>query len=202
MERVVQGYENSTSKELLKIKLDKIDEEQKDYMLHAEKKCRRIKSGSIPFSPDSSKWIRRAQVYRSILRFHAKRISNKITLKRAARRCGILNPLSIPLSEVRARLKVCKEKCNYFRKHGQKYRNRHLKVILKISQDKGDEQAEKRILAILQGENERAHWRRRNYVMRKSYGHSAWVVSEKTDDGDSVEYVRGEGETKGVQREM
>ena len=83
-------------------------------MLHAEKKCRRIKSGRLPFSPDSSKWIRRAQVYRSILRFHSKRIKNNSTLKRSARRCRIRNPLSIPLSEVRARLKVCKEKCNYF----------------------------------------------------------------------------------------
>ena len=162
-----KAHENSTSKASLKIKLDKIDEEQKGYMIHAKKKCRHIKSGRIPFSLDSSKWIRRAQVYRSILRFHAKRIREKSTLKRAARRCGIRNPLSIPLSEVRARLKVCKEKCNYFRKHGQKYRNRHLKVRLKISQDKVDEQAEKRILAILQGEKERAHWRRLKYGMRK-----------------------------------
>ena len=106
-------HENSTSKVSLKIKLDKIDEEQKDYMLHADKKCRRIKSGRIPFSQDSPKWIRRSQVYRSILRFHAERIRNKGTLKRAARRCGIHNPLSIPLSEVRERLKLCKEKCRY-----------------------------------------------------------------------------------------
>ena len=54
---------------------------------------------------------------------------------------------------------------------------------LKISQDKGDEQAEKRILAILQGEKDRAHWRRLNYEMRKSYGRSAWVVSEKMTMG-------------------
>ena len=73
VERVGQAHENSTSKASLNIKLDKIDEEQKDYMLHAEKKCRRIKSGRILFSPNSSKWIRRDQVYTSILRFHAKR---------------------------------------------------------------------------------------------------------------------------------
>ena len=139
-------------------------------MLHAEKKCRRIKSGRIPFSLDSSKWIRRAQVYRSILRFHEERNRNKSTLKRAARRCGICNPLSIPLSEVRAILKVCKEKCNYFRKHGKKYRTRNLKFRLKIAQDKGDGQPENRILAILQGEKDRAHWRRLKYGMRKSYG--------------------------------
>ena len=40
VERVGQAHKNSTSKASLKIKLDKIDEEQKDYMLHAEKKCR------------------------------------------------------------------------------------------------------------------------------------------------------------------
>ena len=120
------------------------------------------------------------------MRFHANRIRNKSTLKRAARRCGIGDPLSIPLSEVRARLRLCKEKCNSFRKHGKKYRNRHLKVRLKISQDKGDEQAEKRILAILQDEKDRTHWRRLNYGMCKSYGRSSRVVSEKTDDGNIV----------------
>ena len=34
VERVGQAHENSTSKASLKIKLDKINEEQKDYMLH------------------------------------------------------------------------------------------------------------------------------------------------------------------------
>ena len=58
--------------------------------------------------------------------------------------------------------------------------------MFKIAQDKGDEQAEKRILAILQGEKDRAHWRRLNYGMRKSYGLSSRVVSEKTDDGNIV----------------
>ena len=99
-------------------------------MLHADKNCRRIKSSRFPFSPDSSKWICRDQVYRSILRFHAERIRNKITLKREARRCGICNPLSIPLSEVRARLKVCKEKYNYFSKHGQNHRTHHPCLVL------------------------------------------------------------------------
>ena len=83
---------------------------------------------------------------------------------------------------------MCKEKCNYFCKHGKKYRTRSLNVRLKIAQDKGDEQTEKRILAILQGENYRAQWRRLNYGMRKSYGRSAQVVSEKTDNGNIVEY--------------
>ena len=39
-------------------KLDRIDAKAKEYMAHAEAKCRRIKSGCILFSPESSIWIR------------------------------------------------------------------------------------------------------------------------------------------------
>lgn len=74
------------------------------------------------------------------------------------------------LSEIRDRLKVCKEKCNYFRKHGQKFRTRHLKNILLVAQGKGNEEAEAKILAIISSEKQRAHWRCLNYGMRKSYG--------------------------------
>ena len=115
-------------------------------MLNAEHKCSKIKPGRIPFSPESSKWIKRAQTYCSILRFHAGKIRNKGNLKRAARRCGIKNCLGISLVEVRVRLKVCKDKCNYFRKNGQKYRTRHLKNRLQIAKDKGDEEAESMLL--------------------------------------------------------
>merc|ERR1712086_1047263 len=73
IERVGKAHESSKSKEKLKEKLDVIDAEQEQYMKGAEKKCRRIKSGKILFSPESSKRMRRAQAYRSALRFHAKK---------------------------------------------------------------------------------------------------------------------------------
>ena len=102
-----------------------------------------------PFSPESSRWIRRAQTYCSILIFLAGGIRNEGNLKRAARRCGINNCLRISLAEVRARLKVFKEKCNYFQKNGQQHRTRHLKNRLKIAKDKGNKEAKIRILAII-----------------------------------------------------
>ena len=93
--------------------LDALDTEmrQYQYMCAAEKKCRRRrgKSGRITFSPQASKWIRRAQMYRSLLRLHASKIRNIENLKRAARRCGIEKPMKKSLAEIRARLKVCKK---------------------------------------------------------------------------------------------
>jgi hypothetical protein len=67
IERLGEAHETITCPVLLQEKIDAIDEEGKQYMVHAESKCRRIKSGRIPFSPASSIWIQRAQVYRSLL---------------------------------------------------------------------------------------------------------------------------------------
>ena len=121
-----------------KAKLDCIDKETKEQMKASEKRCRRIKSGLIPFLPESSRWIRRAQVYHSILRYHARKIRNRGNLKRAAKRFGISRPLRMPLAEVRLWLKECKKKCNYFRKHGHRHRRRHLSDHLKNAKSRCD----------------------------------------------------------------
>jgi hypothetical protein len=58
-----------------------INEEGKMYMQHAEKICRKIKCCRIPFSLESALWIRQAQVYQSLIRFHKGRIKNRGNLK-------------------------------------------------------------------------------------------------------------------------
>ena len=60
--KLISAHNCSAVKEIVKEQVDKIDDESKQYMRCAEKKCRRIKSGKIPFSPESSLWIRRCQV--------------------------------------------------------------------------------------------------------------------------------------------
>ena len=57
IQRLRVAHESSTIKAVVKERVDAIDEETKHYMANAEKKCRRIKSGRIPFSPESSVWI-------------------------------------------------------------------------------------------------------------------------------------------------
>ena len=85
IERTIEAHCSTTDNEILRERLEVIDAESKQYMVHAEKKCRRLKSGLIQFSPDSAIWIRRCQVYRSLLRYHAKDIRNRGNLKCVAR---------------------------------------------------------------------------------------------------------------------
>jgi hypothetical protein len=64
--------------------INKLDRELGEYMRWAEKKCRKIKSGLIPFSQESALWIRRLQIYCSLLKYHAGQIKNTSNLRRAA----------------------------------------------------------------------------------------------------------------------
>jgi hypothetical protein len=84
-----------------------IDKEGKAYMRRAEKTCRKIKSFQIPFSLEAAIWIRRVQVYYSLLCYHKGKIKNCGTLKQPARQCNIPNPLQMTMVEIRHRLEAC-----------------------------------------------------------------------------------------------
>jgi hypothetical protein len=58
LERLVTAAFSSRSKEEVSKKLNKLDQEGEAYMKHVKKKCRWLKSGRIPFSPEASLWIR------------------------------------------------------------------------------------------------------------------------------------------------
>jgi hypothetical protein len=151
-------------------------------MLNAEKKCRRIKSGCIPFSPEAALWICRTQVYQSLLRYHRGLIRNRGNLKRTVRRCGIHNCLALSVEEILLRLKACIGRCDYFRIHGKWHRRKHLQECLQRAREEEDDWREKEVLAIIQLEKDKSFWRRINYVMGKAQG--GLVRRVLVDSGD------------------
>lgn len=176
----------SPTQELVKLKMDKVDYDANQYMAHAESKCRRIKSGRIPFSPESSVWIRRVQVYKSLLCYHAGKLRNKSNLKRAAQRCGIRHPLHISIRALYEHLKKARSKCKYFEMHDKRHRREHLHNRLKKARRHHDDEAATRILAILHREKDKSYWRRLNWSMAKQKSRSARVVQIERKDGSTV----------------
>ena len=181
--RLVKAETTCTSKEELAHTLNKLDKEGTQYRRHAEKKCRRIKSGRIPFSPEAEVWIRRKQVFESLLRYKRGKIRNKSNLRRAALRCGIKRALQLKWKEIKERLKVCEEKCDYFSRHGASYRKRHLQNRLEIARSKNNRKAEAQILAIIRREKERNFWRRMTFAMARKRGQSVRTVQRALPDG-------------------
>lgn len=187
-QRIRAAAQSSIHSAVVKERTDVIDEENGQYMRSCEKRCRRIKSGRIPFSDKSAVWIRRRQVYHSLLQFHRGKIRNRANLKRAARRCGINRALHLSVKSIKKRLKECEKQCEYFTRHGHRYRRKFLEKRLSVARIKKNEKAEKDILAIIEREKQRAFWRRMNYVMKASKGKSARVVQVQDEDGGITEF--------------
>jgi hypothetical protein len=112
--------------------------------------------------PEASLWIRRTQVYWSLLKYHAGRIRNQGNLKRMAHRCNIPDVMSLTICKIDMRLKVCISQCDYFRKHSKAYRRKHLFQRLDAAKEKEDNEVAKQILAIIQREKDRSFWRQLN----------------------------------------
>jgi hypothetical protein len=110
----------------------------------AKRKCWRIKTGRIPFSPEAALWLKQTQVYQSLLKYHAGRIKNRGDLKQAAWRCRIEDAVFISQGEINARLRTCIERCKHFQNHGQSYRQKHLQRNLAAAKEKDDKKQNSR----------------------------------------------------------
>ncbi len=157
-------------------KIGKVDESSMQFMKRAEKKCRRLKSGRISFSLESVIWIKREQIYKSLLEYQLGRNKNRGNLKRAARKQGIKEPFQITIAELKTRMEVCEECNNYFREHGSRYRKKHLLKRVEIAREEGWDKATTKILAIIQREHDKSFWWKMNYTCRKVKGGSPTSV--------------------------
>ncbi len=76
-------------------KIDSVDNTSTQFMQHAAKKCRKLKSGQICFSPESVIWLKRSQIYTSLIEYNLGRKKNRGNLKRGAWKNGIEHPFQI-----------------------------------------------------------------------------------------------------------
>ena len=198
LERLYDAHTGTNSNAERARKIILIDEEGKAYMRRAEKICRKIKCCRIAFSPEAAIWIRRVQVYYSILRFHKGKIKNRGNLKRAARRCNIAHPLRIPIKKIVIRLEACKKECLFYRKHGKRFWRKHLEGRKKVVKNNGDEEAFDSISAIIQWEHQRDFWRRLNFVTRKKRTQSAMTIQVEGQGGAIMERTTQETVEQGI----
>lgn len=188
-EKMMEAHKKELSPEQLKAELDRIDKMSKELMVNAERRCRKLRNGKIPFSPEAAMWIKRLQFYRQLLRYWAGKVKNRGNLKRSARRCNVANAFHLTLEEIEVRMRECKDQCKHFEIYGQAYRTRHLKKRLAVARVNEDAEAERRILEIIQREKDRAYWKRINYALGKKRSSSVSAVQVVDDEGNMTEYT-------------
>jgi hypothetical protein len=85
IQKLGKAHATGTSKEDTQRRINQVNAEGEQDMIHAERNCRRLKSGRICFSPESVLWIKREQIYCSLIEYKLGRNKNKGNLKQAAR---------------------------------------------------------------------------------------------------------------------
>ncbi len=73
----------------------------------------------VCFSLESILWIKREQIYRSLVDYKLGQNKNRGNLKQAARIQKIKHPVWISLAQPKIHLEVCEERNDYFQKHGK-----------------------------------------------------------------------------------
>ncbi len=88
------------------------------------------------------------------------------------------------MAELKMRLEVCKERNNYFRKHGPRYQKKHLLKRVELAREKGRDEAATKILAI-QWEYGESFWRKINYTCGKVKGGSPTSAIQLPKNGSN-----------------
>ena len=114
IKRLGEAHTLGTDKEDLQRRINQVNMEGVQYMTHAERKCRQLKSGRICFSLEFVLWIKRKQIYRSLMEYKLGRNKNRLNLKRAAHIQKIEKPFRISLGQLKIHLEVCRECNNFF----------------------------------------------------------------------------------------
>ena len=158
--------------------MESIDKVLGEGMRHAEKKCRKIRAGAVPFSEKLVKAGHRVKLWRLVVRH---KITNSVktrSIRRAAKRCKLKSVLSVSLNTARQRL--AKAKANYLKLKKIAHRLRF--EFLCEREDKAQsEKARRAIRMIRRHEEARRSWRciHHSHGKKRCQGVSAVQLQEE-----------------------
>ena len=114
-------------------RMNKWDDELRDFMIAAENKCRSFKSSSLEWSPTVKVWLSRrwilARLQKSIARKKPVRMCRYQNLHRDCRKQGIKGPGRITQDELNMDVKVCKQKLKQFNFQFSRHQQSNLSVL-------------------------------------------------------------------------
>ena len=138
-------------------------------------------------------WIKRKQIYVSLLDYRRGKVKKRGNLLRQARRQQISRPLSLSIREIKVKLEVCEHQLAHFREHGHRYRKQHLIQRAAVARRAGKQDVAQQILQIIEREKQKAFWGGLRRACGKKKGGSPTSVQVEGPLDTIVEYDTQEG---------
>eukprot|EP00984_Skeletonema_dohrnii_P010846 scaffold4257_cov80-Skeletonema_dohrnii-CCMP3373.AAC.1 len=159
------------------------DNELRDYILAAEKRCRKFRMNHLPWSPVVGMWMRRLKLYKWLEAYCRGKVPDWRNLKRSCTRQGLRCPSSYTLDEVLLKIHSCMLNLEKERENAPKMRREHLQDRLDIARLRGDVASEQEIIRIIKREAEKAEYTRLRIFTGKPRSSPPVSVTITNSDG-------------------
>jgi hypothetical protein len=106
------------------------------------------------------------------------------------------------MAEVLLRVEECKQECKFYQDNGKQFCTKHLNERLQLAQERHDEEAFKKIEAIINKERQRSFWRWLNFVPGKKCTRSTTSVQVEEQPGLILESKTKEMVEEAIFREV
>jgi hypothetical protein len=167
-------------------RLEALDRIRADGMRSAEKKCRKLAMGNVDFSPEVDLAKKRKELWKMIVR---KREGGRVSaakIKRKARLCGVLSPLSVNLSQARRSFRAADLAYDALKQRAPYHRHEFLCDRAANKSGEVPEAAQQAARRLLRQEKQRSDARHLKRVLAKIQGGAVSRI-EVMEDGEYVE---------------
>ena len=159
---------NQIQKEDIKIAADRIDRSCTNAINYAEKRCRNLNMGEVPWSVELSKAGRLIQLWNLVLRKKYGRNVSSTYIKRVAKKCQVQHPMQLSIEDCINERNLASKNYKSIKKDAKVHRKQ---FILKLAEDhaaEGNETIGNAVRRIIRTEEDRGS-RRRIRIATKPY---------------------------------
>ena len=176
---------NILSKEQIKDAVEKIDKSCTNSILRAEKHCRKLRMGEVPWSVELSKAGKLIQLWNLVLRKKYGRNVSSTYIKRMAKKCNVQAPMLLSIEDcITERNNASKQ----YRSIKKEAKNHRKQFILQLAEDQaalGNETTENAVRRIIRTEEDRGSRRRIRTATKPFHGATEKVALVDPDSDNT-----------------
>ena len=169
------------------MKLNKLDRAITNSIRFAEKRCRKLRAGHVPFSPEIQEAGEIINVWNNIIRKKKGCNISSSYLKRISKKVGILiNINQISLQECEIERKLATKKYRKLKRNASQNREQFLQKLAQDHANRGNTTASSIIAQMTRIEEIRASYRRIKVVTKPYYGTTEKVLIANERNGEEI----------------
>ena len=156
--------------------LNKIDSSITNSILHAERKCRKLKAGTVPYSPELSNIGKVINVWNNVLRKKRGCNISSTYIKRISKKAGISKPMDLSMEDCIKERNLASKKYRKLKRVAKKNRIQFIQDLATQQSERGNESISNAINRINRNEELRESYKRIKVVTKPFFGATEKVL--------------------------